>query len=192
MAGFFGTAALTLGSIGGTAWAGGNGAETFTQHAHGTDSAGLVVVDFNPNSQNTPPGITVPSGCWLPDTYALVSTDGNAVAHGTGNKTGFWFTSTYTGDAAVLPLVLDSNGNPVPDPNNQGNDEVDMNATPIATGHMTTWFGTEDNNKNGVLHATVTFHGNDTSGNPADISGHFQFATNANGQPTAMVGTVNC
>jgi hypothetical protein len=32
----------------------------------------------------------------------------------------------------------------------------------------------------------------DSSGNPADISGHFQFTTNANGQPTAMVASVNC
>lgn len=187
-----GAGCLTVGLLGGTAWAGGNGAQSFTQHAHGSDAAGLDVVDFNPNSPNTPPGVAAPPGCWLPATYALVSTDGNAVAHGTGNKTGFWFTSTYTGDAAAYPLVLDQNGNPIPDPNNQGNDEVDTTAAPIATGHLTTWFGNEDNNKNGVFHATVTFHGTDSSGNPANISGHFQFAMNAKGQPTAMVATVNC
>ncbi|HEX4864520.1 MAG TPA: hypothetical protein VFV02_10630 [Acidimicrobiales bacterium] len=186
-----GAACVALGSLGGTAWAGGNGAQTFTQHAHGSDAAGLVVVDFNPNSQNNP-GISAPAGCWLPDTYALVSTNGNAVAHGIGNNTGFWFTTTFTGQAEALPLVLDTNGNPIPDPNNTGNDLVDTTAAPIATGHMTTWFGSEDNNKNGVFHATLTFHGTDIAGNPADISGHFQFAMNANGQPTAMVGTVSC
>ena len=187
-----GSAGLFIGSSAGTAWAGGNGAQTFTMHAHGTDAAGLVVVDFNPNSQNTPPGVTAPAGCWLPDTYALVSTDGNAVAHGIGNKTGFWFTTTFTGDAVVLPLVLDQNGNPIPDPNNQGNDEVDMTATPIASGHMTTWFGSEDNNKNGVLHATLSFHGTDADGGGVNLNGHFQFAMNANGQMTATVGSITC
>jgi hypothetical protein len=50
----------------------------------------------------------------------------------------------------------------------------------------------EDNNKNGVQHATASFHGTDASGSAVNLNGHFQFAMNASGQPTAIVGTVTC
>lgn len=184
---------LTLGGLGGVAWAGGNGAQTFTQHAHGSDVAGLVVVDFNPNSPNNGgPGPTVPDGCWMTQDDAIVSTVGNAIQHGIDNKTGFWFTSTYTGQADVWPLVLDSNGNPIDDGSGNHNDAVDPSGSPIATGHLTLWFGQEDNNKNGVTHATVSFNGVDANGTPVNLKGHFQFATNANGDVTAATGSITC
>lgn len=179
-------ATLALTSVGGAAWADGNGAQTQTLHAHGTDAFGLEELDlFSP-----PPGITPPVNCWLGTTNAIVSTNGNGVFHFTGNKTGTWFTTTYTGDAAVYPLIL-VNGQPVTDPNT-GNNEVDTSAAPLATGHLTQWFGDENNNKNGVEHATVTFKGTDAAGEPANLQGHFQFATNANGQPTAILGSLTC
>lgn len=183
-----GGAVLSVGLLSSAAWA--SGAQTMTQHAHGADAAGLVELDFNPNSPNTPPGISLPGGCWLTPNEGIVSTGGNAVMHSTFNKTGAWFTTTYTGDAAVYPLVL-VGGLPVQDPNT-GNDLVDTSGVPSATGHLTTWFGDENNNQNGVEHATVTFQGTDSSGNAVSLSGHFQLATNANGQPTATVGSVTC
>lgn len=194
VAGFLGTAALTLGSLGGVAWAGGNGAQTFTGHAHGSDAAGLVVIDFNPYSPNNaePGAPTLPAGCWMTPDEAFVSTTGNAVQHGTFNKTGGWFTDTYTGQADLWPLQL-VNGKPVDDGTGSGNDAVDMSSgTPLATGHLTLWFGNEDNNKNGVTHATVTYNGVDINGNPVSLTGHFQFATNANGDVTAETGSITC
>ena len=174
----------SLGSLGATAWA--DGAATSTFHVHGADAFGVMEIDnFAP-----PPGVSVPSDCWLGTTNGLISTNGNGVFHWTANKTGFWMTGTYTGDAAVYPLVL-VDGQPVMDPNTQSN-EVDTSAAPLATGHLTQWFGNEDNNKNGVEHATVTFRGTDASGNPVSLQGHFQFATNANGDPTAVFGSITC
>ena len=187
-----GVSGLTFGGFGGVAWAGGNGAQTFTQHAHGSDAAGLVVLDFNPNSPNNSGGPTAPEGCWLSQDDALVSTVGNAVAHGIGNKTGFWFTTTYTGQADVWPLVLDSNGNPIDDGTGNHNDAVDTSGTPLAAGHLTIWFGQEDNNKNGVTHATVSFNGVDANGTPVSLTGHFQFATNAKGDVTVASGNISC
>jgi hypothetical protein len=179
-----------VGLLGGTAWAAGNGAQTQTFHAHGTDAAGAVELDFFPNPNNPAP--TLPTGCWMNTTEAIVSTSGNDIMHSTVSKDQdeFWFTTTYTGDASVYPLVL-VDGHPVQDPNT-GDNEVDMSGAPIATGHLTSWFGQEGNQKNGVLHATVTFHGTDANGNPVNINGHIQYATNANGVPTAQVSTVTC
>lgn len=168
--------------------AGGNGSTTTTQHARGADARGLVEIDFY---GPPPPGVTVPSQCWLAHTSGIVSTFGNAVLHDTTNKAGDdWFTTTYTGDAAAYPLVL-VNGQPVTDPNT-GNSEVDMSGTPQATGHLTTWFGSEDNNQNSVQHATLSFHGVDAQGNPVSLTARFQFAINAQGQPTAVTGAVTC
>lgn len=183
--------ALAAGSFSAAAWAGGNGAQTNTFNFHGSDAFGAVELDLNPNSASPPPpGISLPSGCWLTQDNGILSTFGNGVLHGIGNKTGFWFTTTYAGDAAVFPLI-EVNGVPVSDPNT-GNDEVDTSAAPLATGHLTQWFGAEDNNKNGVTHATVSFNGTDAAGNPVSLNGHFQFGTNASGQPTAMVGSITC
>ncbi len=178
-----------MGLLGGTAWAAGNGAQTSTQHLHG-DATGLVELDLNP--ADAPAGLAPPVGCWFTTTEGIVSTDGNAIMHNTTNKAGdFWFTTTYTGGGAVYPLVLDSNGNPIQDPVS-GNNEVDTSAAPLATGHLTTWFGQEDNNKNGVLHATVSFHGTETNGTAVNLNAHFQLGSNAHGQPTATVGSVTC
>src|SRR5215469_14553200 len=149
-----------------------------TLHAHGTDAFDQVVIDFLPI--DSPPGISLPNGCWFPgNTSAFVSTDGNLILHEIGNKNGGWFTSTYTGDAAVYPIVFASPGIPKLDSN--GNDVVDTSATPAATGHLTIWDGDESNKQNEVSHATLTFKGTDSSGNPVSMTAHFQFATNAAG-----------
>jgi hypothetical protein len=163
------------------AFASGNGSTAQTQHVHGA-AAGLVVIDFLP--QDAPP---LPVGCWANPNIAIVSTDGNAVQHSTVNKAqDFWFTSTFTGNAAVYPVAqpvqYDSNGNVV----------VDSSGPALYVGHLTTWFGQEDNNQNNVFHATVSFHGADSAGNAVNINGHMQYATNAAGQPTAQVAQATC
>ena len=186
---FLGAAALATTLSGATAWAGGNGSQTQTLHAHGTDAYDLTVVDFNP--ADSPPGVSLPAGCWLPDTWAIMSTDGNAVLHTITNRADdFWLTTTYTGAAEVLPLVINPDGTIPVDSN--GNDEVVQTADPLATGHLTVWFGIEANNKNGVEHATVSFQGTEADGTPVNLQGHFQFATNALGEPTAITGSVSC
>jgi hypothetical protein len=164
------------------AFAGGNGSITQTQHVHGAGTAGLVVLDFLP--QDAPP---LPAGCWANPNIAIVSTDGNVVQHSTTNKAqDFWFTSTFTGDAAVYPLVqpvqYDSNGNVL----------VNTSGPALYTGHLTTWFGQEDNNQNSVFHATASFHGADAAGNAVNLNGHMQYATNASGQATAQVARATC
>src|SRR5262245_6211589 len=101
--GFVGCTGLMVGSMVGPAWAGDNGSTTQTDHRHGAQANGAIVLDFLP--QDTP--APLPIGCWAPSTDALVSTDGNAIQHFTQNKAqDFWFTTTYTGGAAVYPIVF--------------------------------------------------------------------------------------
>lgn len=184
--------ALALGAlvallVAAPAFAGGNGSQTQTLHAHGADAYDLTVADFLP-SNGSP---SLPAGCWLPSTDAIMSTFGNAIMHSTVNKANdFWFTTTYTGDAAVYPIVFASPGVPQVDQNN--NDVLDTSGTPLATGHLTTWFGQEDNKQNGVMHATLSFKGVEADGTAVSLTGHFQFATNANGTPTASVINISC
>jgi hypothetical protein len=188
-----GGAVLTVGLLGGSAWAAPS--QGFTSHGDGTGPT-QVEVDFFPSPGNPSPSL--PAGCWLSANDAIVSTGGNQIMHGIGNKNGGWFTTTYTGDAAVFPLVLDANGSPIPDLNT-GNNEVNTSVAPLATGHLTTWFGDENNGgvKNDVAkvdveHATASFHGTDANGNAVNLNGHFHIGTNQYGQPTATVGSVTC
>lgn len=186
------TLALTLGAlvaviVAAPALAGGNGSQTQTLHAHGADAYDLLVADFLPS--NGAPAL--PAGCWLPSTDAIMSTFGNAIMHSTVNKADdFWFTSTYTGDAAVYPIVFASPGVPMVDEND--NDVLDTSGVPLATGHLTTWFGEEDNNQNGVQHATLNFKGVEADGSPVSINAHFHISTNANGELTATPLNISC
>jgi hypothetical protein len=183
--GFVGCTGLMVGSMVGPAWAGGNGSTTNTQHIHG-DTAGQVVLDFLPQSLPAP----LPDGCWVNPAYALVSTDGNAIQHTTVNKAqDFWFTTTYTGGAAMYPIVFASPGVPQVDKN--GNDVVDTSQPPVATGHLTTWFGMEDNKQNGVDHATVSFEGTLASGQSVSLHGEMHMGTSASGNQQ-MHGSVSC
>ena len=184
--------ALALGAlvallVAAPALAGGNGSQTQTLHAHGADAYDLLVADFLTGGGG--PGL--PTGCWMPSTDALMSTSGNAILHSTVNKANdFWFTSTYTGDAAVYPIVFDSLGNPEVDGND--NDVVETSGAPLATGRLTTWFGEADNKQNGVQHATLTFKGVEADGTAVSISGHFHISTNANGDVTAVPENITC
>jgi hypothetical protein len=183
-----GTALATLGLLGLGAVPAFASAQTQTFNLHGSEAYDQSVIDFLPI--DAPPGISLPSTCWFPSNDAFMSVSGNMILHETTNKTGDWFTTTFTGVAAVYPIVFASPGVPQLDEN--GDDVLDTSGTPAATGHMTIWDGGADNNKNGVHHATLHFNGTDSSGNPVSMFGHFQFATNAAGTPTSMIASLSC
>ena len=164
------------------AFAGGNGATSQTEHAHGTQTEGLVVVDFLPSDSPA-----LPDGCWANPDLAIVSADGNAVEHSTFNKAGdFWFTSTYAGGAAVYPVAqpvaYDSHGDVIPD----------TSSDPLYVGHLTTWFGRNDNNRNGTFTATVSFHGTSTDGEAVNLTGFMHMAFNANGDLVVLNSGATC
>jgi hypothetical protein len=188
-----GAAGLATALSGGSAWASGSGSPTKTttdtEHVHGAAAYDMSVIDFNP--LDSPPEVSLPADCWLPDTYALMSTNGNGVFHTTTNKAqDFWLTTTYTGDAVALPLVFNPDGSIAVD-NNQ-NDVVDQTATPLASGHLTVWFGAADNKQDGVQHATVGFNGTEADGTPVNLHGHFQFVMDSLGNPKLINGSVSC
>lgn len=184
-----GTVALTQSP----AWAGGNGATTFTFHVHGTTAFGeFPAITFLPGGT----GPALPTGCWLTGAHeVIVPTDGNGVFHGTANKTGFWFTATYTGAASVFPIVY-TGTTPVfvTNPTTPTTTSVAYTAgtPPLATGRLTVWFGGADNLKNGVSHATITFTGTAATGMAVGVSGHFDVTVNANGVTTAMPVGLTC
>jgi len=104
----------------------------------------------------------IPIGCGGP-TLTYTAT-GNSVVHITINGAGdSWFTATFEGTGTVT-----------------------TGGTTFA-GHLMDWFGNEDNNKNGVVHATFNFQGDGLT-----IHGAFDTTTNANGTVTADHFTVNC
>jgi len=159
-----------------SASAGGNGSFTQTQNLHGTDVQQIGVLGITP-----PPDLT--SNCPVSLPLAFIPTTGNAVQHLTVNGAGDgWFTTTFAGDTQLFEgVVIDNNGDVAP----VGNQ--------LYSGHLTTWFGSEDNNKNSVLHATLSFHGTSTDGSQS-LSLHAQFdvTVNANGSVTATPTTVSC
>lgn len=177
------TTGLAILSAPGSAFAAGNGSTTETQHAKGDQTQGLVVLDFNPS--DSPP---LPADCWANPDLVIVSTTGNAVEHDTVNKAGdFWFTTTYAGEAAVYlttDVGYDSDGNAV----------VDPNAQPLYVGHLTTWFGMNDNNKNSNSTVTASFHGTSTSDSSQTVSlnGGMHYTMNANGDTTVTNAQATC
>ena len=106
---------------------------------------------------------------------SLISATGNGVQHLNVNGTGDWYTETFEGQGTLV-----------------------QTAGPIAgivyQGHVVTWFGAEDNNQNGVQHATFNFNGSSVA-NPAvtlSMHGAFDVTTNADGTVTANHFNVSC
>ncbi|HET6964666.1 MAG TPA: hypothetical protein VFH58_07810 [Acidimicrobiales bacterium] len=177
------TTSLGALSVASPAFAGGNGATTEGQHLSGSATEGLVVLDFNP--QDSP---TLPAGCWADPSMVVYSTSGNAVEHDTVSKDGdeWWFTTTYTGDAAVYPA---DEVNISPD---QNPSSLKPGATPLYVGHMTTWFGMNQNNRNANSTATASFHGTSPSGQNVNLNGSMHYTTNANGATTVVDQRATC
>ncbi len=114
------------------------------------------------NQHNVTVNAFVPIGCGGPTlTYAAT---GNLVTHITVNGAGdSWFTTTFEGTG-----TLTTGGK-------------------TFAGHLMDWFGNEDNNKNGVVHATFNFVGDGLT-----VHGAFDITTNANGIVTVDRLTVSC
>lgn len=164
-----GIAVLGVGLSSGIAVAGGNGATHGGGTVHGATAFDALTVTFLPTS--TP--VTVPAGCWMPvTTEAYMSVSGNAQFHGTSNKNGDWFTATFTGTAAVLPILFQT-GAPVK--TTTGTVVVTTTAAPFATGHLTLWDGVSLNKNNAVDHATLTFKGTMWTGTAVSMTGQFHF-----------------
>jgi hypothetical protein len=163
-------------AVAGAASAGGNGPFTQTQNLHGIDVAALGVMGI------TPPPDT-PASCPVHLPLALVPITGNAVQHLTVNGAGDgWFTTTFAGDVQLFAgQVIDDQG------------DVIAVGPLLYSGHLTTWFGAEDNNQNGVFHATLTFHGANADGSQSlSLHANFDVTTNANGPITATPTNVSC
>lgn len=129
----------------------------------------------------TPPP-PAPPGCPVQLPVAMISNSGNGVEHIAVNGTGDWFTTTFEGDTTVFPLLgLDQAGNPIL-------------GAPTFQGHLTTWFGAADNNRNNVFHTTLNYHGTSLS-NPTqtvDLHADFGVTTDASGQVTATPINISC
>ena len=159
-----------------SASAGGNGSFTQTENLHGTDVQQLAVLGITP-----PPDL--PSNCPVSLPLAFIPTTGNAIQHLTVNGADDgWFTTTFEGSTQLFEgVVIDQNG------------DVSPVGDLLYSGHLTTWFGAEDNNKNGVFHATLSFHGTSPDG-AQSLALHAQFdvTANANGTVTATPTNVSC
>jgi hypothetical protein len=143
------------------------------------------VVDFNPS--DSPP---LPDGCWASPDLLIVSTTGNAIEHDTVNKAGdFWFTSTYTGGGAVY-LATDVTY----DRNSDAPASISPGAQPMYVGHLTTWFGQNDNNKNSNSSVTASFHGTSTAdpNQTVNLNGGMHYTMNAKGQLTVTDARATC
>ena len=116
----------------------------------------------------------IPITCAGPG-LTIVSGTGNGVQHVNVNGTGDWFTQTFEGQGTLVQTAGPEAG-------------------AVFQGHIVTWFGVEDNNQNGVQHATFNFDGGNLA-NPADTLGMhaaFDVTTNADGTITANHFTVSC
>jgi hypothetical protein len=102
----------------------------------------------------------------------LVDATGNGVEHLTVKGNGSWFTTTFTGEGTITMLP------------------------PGATyqGHVQSWTGVEENNQNGVQHATFNFQGTNVADPAQSLNVHaaFQMTVNADGTVTANHATVSC
>ena len=103
---------------------------------------------------------------------SLINATGNGVQHLTVNGTGDWFTTTFAGEGTLTMVPPGT----------------------TYQGHVQTWFGSEDNNQNSVVHATLNFDGTNVA-DPSQIlhlHAAFDVTVNANGVTTANNFTVNC
>ena len=114
------------------------------------------------NQHNVTITASIPIGCGGP--FLTYTATGNSVQHINVNGAGdFWITATFEGTG-----TLTTGGQ-------------------TYTGHLIDWFGLEDNNQNGVVHATFNFVGDGLT-----VHGAFDTTTNANGTVTADHFNVSC
>jgi hypothetical protein len=113
----------------------------------------------------------IPVACAGPG-VSLINATGNGVQHLTVNGTGDWFTTTFAGEGTLMMVPPGT----------------------TYQGHVQIWFGSEDNNQNGVVHATLNFDGTNVA-DPSQIlhlHAAFDVTVNANGVLTVNNFTVDC
>lgn len=116
----------------------------------------------------------IPVTCVGPGTTSFDGT-GHWIQHLTINNAGdSWFTITLEGQVTLWTTTLDGQTS--------------------WTGHVQEWFGSEDNNKNSVQHATFNFQGVSTTDPSKTLRMHAAFTQtiNANGVLTVNNQTVTC
>jgi hypothetical protein len=116
----------------------------------------------------------IPVTCAGPG-LTIVSATGNGVQHLNVNGTGDWFTETFEGRGTLVQTA-----GPV--------------AGIVYQGHVVTWFGSEDNNRNNVQHATFSFNGANVANSADTLAMHAAFDVTANpdGTITANHFSVSC
>lgn len=95
----------------------------------------------------------------------------NDVFHTTINKNGSWFTGTLTGSVLFVP---------------------DDPSLPTYTGHVTNWFGDENNLQNGVEHFTSNIEALGSDGSHLKFHGNGVTTLNANGVVTVSFANFFC
>jgi len=95
----------------------------------------------------------------------------NQIFHGTINKTGSWFTGTIEGKFTFTP---------------------DDTSKPSYTGHFSTWFGDENNLRNGVEHSTFNVNATGSDGSHLQFHDNAQATVNANGTVTVSFDHMSC
>ena len=100
-----------------------------------------------------------------------VSAVENQIFHGTINKTGSWFTGTVEGKFTFTP---------------------DDPSKVTYTGHFATWFGDENNLRNGVEHSTFNVNGIGSDGSHLQFHDNAQATLNANGTVTVSFDHMSC
>lgn len=100
-----------------------------------------------------------------------VSTVANEVFHGTLSSTGSWFTGTVEGQFTFVP-----------------NDA----SKPSYTGHFSTWFGDDNNLRNGTEQSTFTIVGVGSDGSRLRFHDNAVATTNAQGKVTVDLDHMTC
>jgi hypothetical protein len=114
-----------------------------------------------------PQSMELGPGCGQADAFL----NGNGVFHVTINKAGdSWATGTVQGDFVTVDAFGNTTG----------------------TGHAQSWFGDENNNKNGVEHFTSNGYANMLDGTRIGFHAAGQFTMNANGVVTVNNTTMTC
>jgi hypothetical protein len=91
---------------------------------------------------------------------ALFSATGNGIAHITvNNAQDAWFTSTFEGQATLVPILITPN--PTPPPKFIISPDTSRE---VFTGHVMAWFGDEFNSMNEVHNFVVNFDGASPTG----------------------------
>lgn len=153
----------------------GIGAAALLAAAFVVGTAGAASANTTLTFHSTQLSGAIPVTCDGPVGATVYQGTGNSVAHETINNAGdSWITTTSEGDVQLQTIW---NG-----------------VTGTWTGHLQTWFGSEQNKQNSVTHATFNFQGVSATDPSMTLAMHAAFTDtiNANGVQTVNNMTVSC